>query len=132
MESNVMRGAVAALVGTAAGLGIGLAASWGRTGGWDLATVVVFGLATGIPVLMFAWEWLRPDDEPVEHPEDSVEHAWLQRAQSGAFLDVLIFAGLATAVSALLDRSPPGADLVLLVAMASAVARLFVLKRRES
>lgn len=132
MGSDVKRGIVAALVGAAVGLVIGIAASWGRTGRWDLATVVVFALATGIPTLMLAWEWLRPDDEPLEHPEDSVEFVWLQRAQSGAFLDVLIFAGLATAVSALLDRRPPGADLVLLVAMASAVARLFVLKRRES
>jgi hypothetical protein len=132
MGSTLARTMTAVLLGTVVGAGIGVGASWGRTGGWDVPTVLVFGLATGIPALMFAWEWLRPDDEPVEHPEDSVELDWLRRAQSGAFLDVLVFAGLATAASALLDRHPPGADLVLLVAMGSAVARLLVLRRRES
>jgi multisubunit Na+/H+ antiporter MnhB subunit len=128
---STRRALSAVLLGSVVGVGIGVAASWGRTGQWDAPTVVIFALATGIPVVGFAWEWLRRDDEPVDHPEDSVEFAWLERAQSGAFLDVLIFAGCATAVSSLLDRRPPGADLVLLVAMGSAVARMVVLKRRE-
>lgn len=131
MASRSARLAVAALVGALVGAAIGVAASWGRTGGWDLPTALIFGLATGIPAAGFAWEWLGAD-EPVEHPEDSVEFSWLQRAQSGAFLDVVIFTGCTAAVAALLDRRPPGADLVLLLAMGSALARLALIRRRES
>lgn len=69
------------------------------------------------------------------HVEDSVESRWMERATAGAFLDVVIAAGVALTLTSLLDLDVPG-RLVLLGLLGGAGAdtalRYRVLSRREA
>lgn len=100
-----------------------------------VALVLAGALAPGF----FAIAWALLVDrstlrDVVERPELSVEHQWLQRAQSGAFSDLLLAGGVLLVLGAFLD-----VDLGWHVALASllglvmtdAVARYLWLKRRE-
>lgn len=73
--------------------------------------------------------------EPDSHVEDSVESRWMERATAGAFVDVVIAAGVALTLTSLLDLDVPG-RLVLLALLGGAgadtVLRFRVLSLREA
>ncbi|NYE35315.1 hypothetical protein F4692_000419 [Nocardioides cavernae] len=127
--SRTTRWLAALGAGAAVGAVTGGIASWSRTGGWEWVTVLVFGLATALPVaaIMLAW-WSSDDDGG----EDSIELDWMRRAHSGTFLDILVFAGSLTFLCTVLDLPLPRIDTVLWFAMLDAALRMMLLRRREA
>jgi len=91
-----------ALVGSGAIAAWALAALEG--GRRDEVLVVAF---VALPFL-FALAWVALVDrgsvrDAVERPDDTVEVQWLQRAQSGAFTDLLLVLGLGLVAGVLID-----------------------------
>ena len=121
----------AILGGAAVGGLIGVAASYGRTGGLAWLDFLAFALATGIPAVMVIQAWLDAPDGP-EHHEDSVEHEWMQRAHAATLLDLFIFTGVTVAVCSILDLPIPGLEWALLFGMADAALRMTLIRRREA
>ena len=56
------------------------------------------------------------------HVEDDVEQVWMQRATSGAFLDVVTVLGLATAVVSVTRLGDVSPSLLLLLVLGGAMA----------
>ncbi|MEK8070037.1 hypothetical protein [Rhodococcoides navarretei] len=121
----------AAVLGIALAAVVGVvAASVRDDGGWQVA--LVFAAATA-PALVGAMWTLVPQRSPKmpENPEDSVEFQWLQQASSGAFFDLLIALGVATAASAILDTELVPVVAFLALAMADVAVRYLVLSRTQ-
>lgn len=126
-------GAVAIAVALAAAIGAGAAAF--ADDGEKLLAAVVFAACVAPVGYALGWALLvAPVEVPATaHVEDDVEQVWMQRATSGAFLDVITVLGLATAavsVTRLGDVSPSLLLLLVLVgAMADAAVRYAVTAR---
>lgn len=113
----------------------GAVAGWVRSDEfWLVATV--FAVCTLGPAIALGWlifvsgHTVQPDP----HVEDSVEARWVERACSGAFVDLVVATGLALTLTSVLDLEVPG-GLVLLAVLAGAgidaVLRYAVISRRE-
>ncbi len=134
----VVRHVAAGITGLLVAGGLGLLAAvledsdqfWLRAGVFTACTI---GPAWGLGWLLFVAGTTGPD--AVEHPEENVEQLWWQRSASGAFLDLIIVAGLAlTALSVTdlrLDATTVLTGLVVL-GLGDLTVRLAVLSRRES
>ena len=123
---------IIALVGGAvAGSAIGVAASFGRTGGFEWPDFLAFALSTGLPIALIIQVWLTAPDGP-ENLEESVEHEWMQRAHAATLLDLFIFVGITVAVCSLLDLPVPGMEWALLFGMADAALRMGLIRRQEA
>ncbi|KRE39355.1 hypothetical protein ASG73_03240 [Janibacter sp. Soil728] len=128
--------AKAALVALALSLTAGAVAGWVRSDEFWLVAVV-FAVCTLGPAIALGWlifvsgHTVQPDP----HVEDSVEARWVERACSGAFIDLVVAAGVALTLTSVLDLEVPG-GLVLLAVVAGAgidaVLRYAVISRRES
>jgi len=120
------------LLGVPMAIGIGaLAATFNE--GPTLVTTVAFTLAT-MPASVGIWMIVfRPPSTP-EYHEDTVEHRWMSRATSGAFLDLVTGLGVLLTVISVFDLEI-GSQLVLVVLLLAAGADVFtryaVLRRRE-
>lgn len=128
--------AKAGLAGLAVSLAAGAVAGWVRSDEFWLVAVV-FAICTLGPAVALGWlvfvsgHTVQPDP----HVEDSVEARWVERACAGAFVDLVIAAGVALTLTSVLDLDVPG-GLVLLAVVAGAgldsVLRYAVISRRES
>lgn len=126
----------AGLVALAAALVVGAVAGWVRGDEFWLVAVV-FAICTLGPATALGWlvfvsgHTVQPDP----HVEDSVEARWVERACSGAFIDLVVAAGVALTLTSVLDLDVPG-GLVLLTVVCGAgidsVLRYAVISRRES
>lgn len=116
-------------IALAAGVGI-VAASVREDGGWQVGLVFAAAVA---PALVGAMWTLVPQRSPKmpENPEDSVEFQWLQHASSGAFFDLMIALGLASAASAILDTELVPVVAFLVLAMADVAVRYLVVSRTQ-
>ncbi|WP_127126862.1 hypothetical protein [Georgenia sp. SYP-B2076] len=126
----------------AAGFGLVLATGLGALAGtfrpeqfWLVGGV--FALCTFAPMAALGWLLFvsRHTVEREPHAEQSVERSWLERAQSGAFLDVLIATGVGLTTLAITDLDVSGTTVltaVVLLSMVDAAVRYQVLSRRES
>ncbi|QBJ96681.1 hypothetical protein ERC79_12400 [Rhodococcus sp. ABRD24] len=97
--------ALMTLVGLGSAAALGAGAGWLReTGGWWL-NFAVFTAATAGPCLSLAWATLVAPhmEKPDPHAEDNVEARWTERATSGAFLDLIVGAGILLAAASILD-----------------------------
>lgn len=119
--TNRARWALVLLIGTALTVGCGLLAAWKAEDGRGLLTFIVFAV-TCAPVF-YGGSWaLIPDQtshDPVTHVADTVEHAWLQRAATGAFTDLITSLGLASGLHYMLSTPAVPTVIFLLVGMAS-------------
>ncbi|MEN3122340.1 hypothetical protein [Janibacter sp. LM] len=128
----VRAGALALLVAAVAGA----VAGWVRADEfWPVA--VVFAACTLGPAIALGWlvfvsgHTVQPDP----HVEDSVEARWVERACSGAFVDLVLAAGVALTLTSVLDMDLPGGLVLLAVVVAAGVdatRRYAVISRRES
>jgi len=98
-----------------------------------LLTFVVFALTVGPVGVGGAWGLVPDASRPTapEHSEDTIEQAWIQRASSGAFLDLVTAMGLSLAATSVLKVSQVPVLVFLVLAMLDMSTRLFVLSRRE-
>ncbi|MCW2738931.1 hypothetical protein [Nocardioides sp.] len=117
-------------VGVALAALTGTLAAYAQTGGADTLRLVTFGVMSLPCWLGLASLLLTKDDRP-EHHEDSVEMQWITQATSGAFLDLLLVLGIATAATAVLGTDPVPTVAFVVVAMADSAARYAILQRRE-
>lgn len=130
MTSTRRRWAVSLVVGAALALATGVGAAWAQTDGWDGLRTTVFALATAPCWIALVLMVVSPTDRP-SHDEDSVESQWLATAASGAFLDLVVALGLATAAASLLDVAPVPTVVFLVLALLDVTVRLEVQRRRE-
>lgn len=117
---------ICALAGLVAGLVRG-------DDGWVAAGV--FAAAAAGPALALGWLLFVSDHTVPQdaHAEDSVERRWAEQAGAGAFLDVVIAAGVALTLLSLLDvvvSSTVVLVLVLALALADSALRYAVVSRR--
>ena len=114
---------------------IGVIAALARGGDFWL-TVAVFALCTLGPATGFGMlAFLGLDGPQEEHAEESIERRWLDKAASGAFVDVFLASSVALAIVSTFDVSVEGIDVligVVLLAMIAPAVRYVVLSRRES
>lgn len=120
-------------LGSAAALG-GAAGSLRETGGWWL-NFGVFALATAGPCLSLAWLMFVALSvvEPDPYAEDSIEARWGEQATSGAFLDLIIGAGILLTAVAVLDIEISGLAVLfgmLVLGLLDVCARYLLAKRR--
>ena len=97
-----------------------------------LLTFLVYLLVVG-PVFFSGALVLLPDparEDPVTHQEDTVEHAWAESASAGAFVDLMVVAGLATAAQYALDLPAVPLVVVSVVGMVSFAVRYAMISRR--
>lgn len=74
-------------------------------------------------------------EDPPAHVEETIEHQWLQRSTSAAFLDLLIAAGLGAFALAVTDLELAASSVLMwlvLFAFADVAVRLTVLRRRTA
>lgn len=120
------------LAGLVGAVGVGGLAAWAQSD-HRLLSFVVFAAMTAPIAGCAAWLLLRRPgpDEPADL-QDSVEEDWSRRAGYGAFIDLVVILGLATAAEAILEgtRIPLVAFVVL--ALGDLTVRYLVLSRRES
>jgi hypothetical protein len=128
--------AKAGFVALAASLGTGAAAGWVRSDEFWLVAAV-FAACTLGPAIALGWlvfvSGHTVQTDP--HVEDSVEARWVERACSGAFIDLVIAAGVALTLTSVLDLHVPGGVVLLAVVIgagADSVLRYGVISRRES
>lgn len=114
---------------------LGVLAAVVRAGNFWLATgvfaICLLGPAIGFGMLAF----LGVDGPDEDHPEQSIERRWLDKATSGAFVDVLVASGVALTIVSVFDLAVDGSDTLLAVvvlAMFSPFVRYVVISRRES
>ena len=125
---------IALLIGAAS---YGLASSQGDAGPRFPAVTGAVMAASALPVgAALAWLFLVDRTTlrgAVRDTEETIEGRWLEKAQSGAFGDLLVVLGLGTAVASLagwdLDASTAGVVLLLAMTLSAAV-RYLLLKRR--
>lgn len=129
--SRTTRWISAVIGGSVLGALIGVAASYGRTGDFTWLDFLAFALATGIPIVLMIQAWLTAPDGP-DHPEDSVEFEWIQRAHAATLLDLFIFTGITVALCSILDLPTPGLEWALLFGMVDAAVRMTLIRRREA
>ncbi|WP_186627719.1 hypothetical protein [Rhodococcus sp. BP22] len=124
----VARRSIAVVVGSALAVIVGVVAASLR--GETVAGIVFF--AAIAPISVGALWVLLPGGAPEapEHPEDTVEHEWMLRASSGAFLDVLIAMGLAVSVASVLDVEQVPLVLFVVLSMADFAIRFWTVQRR--
>jgi hypothetical protein len=111
-----------------------LAARYNAVDEEPLLTFVVFALSTAPYFIGGAWILVPHPNapRPPEHVEESIEHSWLLRATSGAFLDLVTAMGLALAAQNVLGAPDVPLVLFLGLALVDAGLRLWVLSRREA
>lgn len=121
------------IVGIPSAIGIGALAATFNDGPF-VVTLVVFALAT-LPATWGLGLILLSDIPPPEYGEDTIEHTWMTRAATGAFLDMVTALGVLVTVVIVLDLEI-SADLslvaVLILAMVDVASRYWILRRRES
>ena len=121
------------VVGIPSAVGIGALAATFNDGPF-VPTLVVFALAT-LPATWGLGLIVLSDMPPPEYGEETIEHTWMTRAASGAFLDVVTALGVLVTVVIVLDLEI-SADLslmgVLILAMVDVAGRYWILRRRES
>lgn len=124
----VARRSIAVVVGSALAVIVGVVAASLR--GETAAGIVFF--AAIAPIAVGALWVLLPGGSPEapKHPEDTVEHEWMLRASSGAFLDVLIAMGLAVSVASVFDVEQVPLVLFVVLAMADFAIRFWTVQRR--
>jgi hypothetical protein len=132
----VARHVAAVLTGLLVATGIGLLAGafgddrfWLRTLVFAACTV---GPAYGLGWLLFVSGTV---EDPLAHPEESVEHDWWHRSAAGAFLDLLSVAGLGTfalSVTGLQVAATTALTALLVLGFADVAVRFAVLRRRDA
>lgn len=88
---------------------------------------------------IFALAWVVLVDrtslrDAVDRPDDTIEAQWLQRAQSGAFTDLLLILGLTLIAGVIVDLDVSlriGLIVLTAFAMGDVVVRMLWLKRRD-
>lgn len=127
--------AKAITVGVVLAAALGAVAALVRGGDYWLVAGI-FALCLLGPPTGFGWlGFLGLDGPEEEHSEESIERRWLERATSGAFLDVLLTTSLALGIVSIFDLTVEGMDVLLAVvalSMLDSVIRYLVLSRRES
>lgn len=92
---------------------------------------LVFALCT-LPIWIgLASNFLVHDPKPPEHVEDSAEVQWLNRAASGAFLDLVAALGLSTAVTSIAGVDSVHTVFFCVLGLADWSGRYLLLQRRE-
>lgn len=130
---DIARRSLAVALGTAVAVAAAAVAAWRADQGEEAVTFVVFGLATAPALVSGAWILLVDQTpEGPAHPEDTVEHTWLHRACTGAFVDLVVAMGLTVAVTSILATPEVPLVLFLLIGMSDAVIRYASLSRQES
>ncbi|HVR76968.1 MAG TPA: hypothetical protein VMS99_01110 [Acidimicrobiia bacterium] len=121
------------VVGIPSAVGIGALAATFNDGPF-VPTLVVFALAT-LPATWGLGLVVLSDIPPPEYGAETIEHTWMTRAATGAFLDVVTALGVLVTVVIVLDLEI-SADLsllaVLILAMVDVAGRYWILRRRES
>ncbi|WP_269304381.1 hypothetical protein [Aeromicrobium sp. HA] len=117
----------------------------GGVAAWALAAldgtrreeIIVFAVVA-LPWI-FALTWVVLVDrtslrDAVDRPDDTIEAQWLQRAQSGAFTDLLLVLGLTLVAGVIVDLDVSlrnGLIALTAFAMGDVVVRMLWLKRRD-
>ncbi|SFF23103.1 hypothetical protein [Blastococcus tunisiensis] len=127
--------AVVTALALASGVGL-LAGSFGDDQFWLRAGV--FAACSVPPAYGIGWLlFVAPaiPEGPVTHVEETVEHQWWQESATGAFLDIIAVAGIASFALAVTDlrieAQNPLAALILL-GFADVAVRFTVLRRRNA
>ncbi|MCZ2821646.1 hypothetical protein O2V63_14975 [Modestobacter sp. VKM Ac-2977] len=133
----VRRHIAAALTGLLIASGIGvLAGAFEPDEFWLRA--VVFAFCTSTPAYGVGWLVFLSGvtgEDPPAHVEETIEHQWLQRSSSAAFLDLVIVAGLGALALAVTDLDLAASSVLMwliLFAFADVAVRLTVLRRRAA
>ncbi|WP_324274819.1 hypothetical protein [Blastococcus brunescens] len=119
----------------AAAIGV-LAGTFGDDQFWLRA--VVFGGCTLAPAYGLGWLVFlsgHTGPDPVARPEETVEHDWFQRSAAGAFLDLVVVAGLGATALAVTGLRIDALDVLtalIVLAFADVAARFTVLRRRDA
>lgn len=111
--------------------------AWAATEGRHRDVLLVFAFIALPTIFAMAWVCLVDSGsirDAVERPDDTIEGQWLQRAQSGAFTDLLFVLGLVLVIGVFIDADVSAVlalGLAVLFAMADVGVRIAWLKRRE-
>ncbi len=92
--------------------------------------VIVGPVFYGLLAILVADPEAEPD--PVTHEDETVEHAWLQRACARAFTDLITFMGLSTAAHYVVATPMLPTQVFLVVGMLDAAVRFLILRHRQS
>ena len=97
-------------------------------------TFVVFAVTVGPMIIGGVWSLVPDPDDPNRpaHKEDTVEHHWLVRATSGAFVDLATAMALALGVKYVLGAPDLPLQVYLGFGMLDATARYVAFSRREA
>jgi hypothetical protein len=125
-----LRWSVALLGGGALALLVGWLATLPTSSDEDALRLVVFALTTSPVLVGGLWVLTAPPDGNVAFVEDTVEHAWVQRAGFGSFCDLLVAMGIAVAVTQVLSLPDLPLLYFLVLATVSFPLRYAVLARR--
>jgi hypothetical protein len=134
----VLRSVAAGVTGLLVASGLGLLAGslgepdqfWLRAGVFAACTL---GPACGLGWLLFVPGTTGPD--AVARPEENVEQLWWQRSAAGAFLDLLVVAGLVLTALAVTDLRLDAVGILtglVVLGLADVTVRMAVLQRREA
>lgn len=128
-----LRWVVAVGVALVGAMALGAIAGWVRNDAF-WTWFAVFTSATFPALAGLSWVLIvRPIDpgaQPDPHAEESIEAAWANKAATGAFLDLLIVLGLATAATSILGQDSLPSILFLAIAMADFLLRMLILRWR--
>ncbi|WP_018351450.1 hypothetical protein [Longispora albida] len=94
-----------------------------------MITFIAFAITTWPIFAGVIWAFL-PDPDAPRNPEDTVEHAWKQRAAYGALVDLLTAMALALGAKYALGAPDIPLQVFLVLGLADAGARYLVAARR--